>query len=392
MKNLTNNLCLYCCCILFAACIQEAPTNEFYTLNIEFAKKIRPFKYSPIELHEIRDNHIKKYDGKIKQRGGSSLFYYKQSYEIDLEEDETLCGLDADDDWIVNANYIDKTFMRHVIAYELFQNMHVNNLASNTQYVQLKLNNRYNGLYVLMEKPDKSSLCIDRSDTTAVIFKEPHIFRKSYDPVVPQKVGNFHQQTYPKITVDDKTDFIEEVRDFILHSTDKQFTEKFNRIFDLQSILDWHLILLVTNNSDGLLKNFYLYKIDTDTPLRISIWDYDHSFGRDGDNELNLDKRHLKIERSILFARLLEFDWYEEKLKNRWKVLNDEQILSAPALKKRIELKKKHILILAEKNFQKWAVGCRWYFDDNNFEKEVEIMLQFIDLRHDRLSHYFNNL
>ncbi len=47
-------------------------------------------------------------------------------------------------------------------------------------------------------------------------------------------------------------------------------------------------MLLLSNNGDGVMKNFLLYKIDSNTPFRIALWDYDHSFGRDGDNELNL--------------------------------------------------------------------------------------------------------
>ena len=332
------------------------------------------------------------YPGSIERRGGFSSSYAKHSYEIDLKEDVPLGGLPADDDWILNANYIDKTFLRHVIAYELFREMDSDNEAPKTAYLELALNGSYSGLYVLMEKLDRSSLQVDKSASAAVIFKEPQLFRESYDGVVAQDSLNFHQQTYPKLAEADKTDFIEGIRDFILTSTDTDFKAGMQTTFDLPNLVDWHLLLLVTNNSDGILKNFYLYKADAATPLRIAPWDYDHSFGRDGDNELNLDERPLRIKRSILFARLLKHAWYRAMLKERWTALNEKNLLSVAGLKQRITTKAAEVRPAAIRNFEVWPVDGPGYYDGNGFDEEIDIMLQFVDLRHDRLKSYFSGL
>ena len=49
----------------------------------------------------------------------------------------------------------------------------------------------------------------------------------------------------------------------------------------MENLIDWHILLLFTNNGDGLMKNYYFYKMDSETPFRFAIWDYDHTFGRD---------------------------------------------------------------------------------------------------------------
>lgn len=361
-----------------------------YIMNIEHVGEIPIDDKVDITLHLTKDSTS--YEARIERRGGFSIIYPKHSFEIDLKEDISLAGLPADDDWIVNANYIDKTFIRHVFSYDLFYRMDENNLVSKTEFVEVQLNGRYNGLYVLMEKLDKSSLNIDGSDSQAVIFKEPHIFRESYDNIVPQDVDNFHQQTYPKIEDEDKRATIELLREFILTSSASEFENSISELIDLENIIDWHLLLLVSNNNDGILKNFYLYKIDNVTPFRISPWDYDHSFGRDGDNELNLDERPLNIERSILFKRLLENQWYKDKLKTRWEDLNTSGILSATGLKNKISSESAAIKQLAERNFELWPITAEWYYDSNNFDQEIDIMLQFIDLRHERLTEYFDTI
>ncbi len=366
--------------------------DKFYLLNIEFNDLIPIDEKIEMNLCQTINEESITYEGKIERRGGFSISLPKHSYEIDLNDDISLAELPKDDDWILNANYIDKTFLRHVMSYELFTTMNENNIASKCKYVELKLNGVYNGLYVLMEKLDKSSLKICDEDSNAVIFKEPHIFRDTYEGIIPQNINNFHQQTYPKIEKRDKTAFIEEVREFILTSSDNNFTIGISGIFDIDNLIDWHLLLMISNNSDGILKNFYLYKTDKETPIRIAPWDYDHSFGRDCDNELNLDEYPLIIERSILFRRLLEFDWYKANLKERWMDMNNMNILSENGLKQRVIAKSNFIKELAKKNFEIWPVDNPWYFDSNNFEEEIEIIFKFIELRHNRLRDYFNNL
>ena len=395
----------YCFLIIlvFFSCSKEDPNTtspippnteglvveNFY---IECGEEIPIDNKIPMTLFMSNGDVIYPYEGLIERRGGFSLGFPKHSYELDFTEDLALADLPPDDDWIFNANYIDKTFLRNVLSYELFQSMHPNNLASKSKYIRLDLNQEDQGLYILMEKLDKSTLLFNGDDDASVIFKEPHIFRPSYDNISSQDPNNFHQQTYPKIEEEDKTVFIESVREFILDSSDENFTAEFENHFDLQSIIDWNLLLMITNNSDGILKNFYLYKINNNTPIRIAPWDYDHSFGRDGDNELNLDTRPLDINRSILFERLLTFEWYKTAIKNRWTELNGLNILSVSGLKEQIDTRAFQIQSFAELNFDIWSVSSQWYYDDNGFAQEIKIMNDFVDLRHARLVEYFDNL
>ena len=56
----------------------------------------------------------------------------------------------ADDDWVLYAGYNDKTLMRNVLAYETARRL--GRYASRTRFVEVTLNGRYHGVYVLMEK------------------------------------------------------------------------------------------------------------------------------------------------------------------------------------------------------------------------------------------------
>jgi hypothetical protein len=86
----------------------------------------------------------------IERRGQSSQMFPKKSYAVELARDTALLGMPEDDDWVLYAPYNDKTLMRNVVAYRtaaLF-----GRYAARTRFVRLRLNGRYHGVYVLMEK------------------------------------------------------------------------------------------------------------------------------------------------------------------------------------------------------------------------------------------------
>ena len=56
----------------------------------------------------------------------------------------------ADDDWVLYAAYNDKTLMRNAVAYATARRL--GRYAARTRFVEVRLNGRAHGVYVLMEK------------------------------------------------------------------------------------------------------------------------------------------------------------------------------------------------------------------------------------------------
>ncbi len=77
-------------------------------------------------------------------------------------------GLPKETDWVLNAPFIDRSFLRNVLAYDLFRCM--GRYASRTRYCELFLNGEYKGVYILMEKikRDKNRVNISKADSAAV--------------------------------------------------------------------------------------------------------------------------------------------------------------------------------------------------------------------------------
>jgi hypothetical protein len=390
MKLFNFRFSLFQCCIwivffVLTGCISK-PSNE---LQIVLKDTVVAENPSQVTV-SVSDN--KTLGANLKVRGGYSRMYPKNSYELSLDSEVSLYGLAADDDWILNANYIDKTFLRHTVSFSIFRSMSINNLSPKFKYVDLYINQDYQGLYVLMEKMDKSTLLAGISDSSSFIFKEPHLFRSSYLRINQSDTLNFHHQTFPNTSKVNKRDEIDTLRSFIINASDSLFSSHVFQIFDMQNIIDWNILLLLSNNSDGILKNFYMYKVNSQTPIRIAIWDYDHSFGRDGNNELNLNTRKLDVTRSILFKRLYQFSWYQTMLAQRWLSLNESDVLSLNGLQNRFLAEHQIIVEQAIKNESLWSNSSSNYFDKNNLFQEMGIISDFLELKHEELDFYFQNI
>lgn len=369
---------IVCCFLIFCSCKERIEVTTIYLYPKErlgWEKKV------PCTFVFCGKNCSQKITGGVKFRGGLSSKYDKHSFSVKLKESFPVAGLRKSKKWIVNANYIDKTFMRHKISFDLFREMDERNKSPTCSYVNVYKNDEYYGLFVLMERMDKNRLALDKNDSKAMIFKDVPVFTK--DTVGLMK---YEYQKYPKSS---KWKYINEFRDFLINASEEQFRNEISSWIDIENIVDWQLLLHFTNNGDGILKNFYLYKKGKNHPFRIAIWDYDHSFGRDGDNELNMLERRIGLRRSLLFDRLMDESYYREKLKRRWKELRDEDVFSVSNFKQKIN--QNHVIISSHitKNFERWPVDDKWYYDNNTYEMEIDTMIKFVALNLDSLDSFF---
>lgn len=378
-------LLLFSLFFLFACSTEE----RFSELHLQSDEAIEWNKEKPCILTLENGDERTILGASVKLRGGFSAKFFKHSFTLELESDYPLLGLPENDDWILNANYIDKTMMRHKLSYDIFREMSEVNEAPRSTFFQLQLNTKYEGLYLLMEKVNAGYLGLNKKDSMAMLFKDPPVFRVE-DRIAVADSNNYFEQKYPKIKKRDQSDHMLELRRLILESDEETFRSEVGSWMDLDNIIDWHLMILFSNNGDGILKNFYLYKKDSSTPFRICIWDYDHSFGRDGDNELNIAERNANPLRNILLKRLVETntDSYNERLKERWEDLRGSYFSEKHFLEL---IDENHEVIKNEigKNFGRWPVDSEDYFDANTYEQDVEILKEYFKKRIPELDEMF---
>ena len=92
----------------------------------------------------------------IEIRGSYSATLPQKPFGIETRDIQgnnnnvSLFGMPQENDWILIANYNDKTFLRNVLAFDLFEKM--GHYAPRTKLCEVVINDIYNGIYVFTEK------------------------------------------------------------------------------------------------------------------------------------------------------------------------------------------------------------------------------------------------
>ena len=388
MKSLSRYIVFFIGVMLLFSCENEGEIKPTYNLpNINISYDTLSSNYKVPCVITIGDTLLLK--GKIKQRGGSSIGYPKKSYTVKLSKKISLYGLRENKSWVFTSSYLEKSLMRNILSYDLFRSWDTNNFAPKIELIEFFHNDNYEGIYQLTEKVDRSSLRINKK-AEGVIFKDCAVFSKTY--IEPQTGETYYHQKYPDPKKYDATLLMDSIKEFILNSTDSVFAKEMEQEFDIQNIIDWQIMIMLSNNGDAVYKNFYLYRESKKAKFKIALWDYDSGFGRDTDNELNLVKTTSHWERNSLLDRLYNQDVnnYQERLHTRWKVLRESGKISVDDFESRVSKLALQLEPFVGRNFTRWPVTNSYYWDKYTWEQEIGVLKEFINLRIPQLDEKFN--
>lgn len=248
------------------------------------------------------------YSGKalIEYRGASSQVFAKKSYGFKLVDncgttkDIPLLGLPQEHDWVLYAPYTDKSLMRNYITYQLALAM--GNYASRSQFVEVVVNDQYQGVYLLMEKIKRDSKRVNISQLTpkdnfgdditgGYIVKLDKVnghgsggWYSSVRANSPVNKTTFFQYEYPKdtvITIAQKNYIKSYIDSFELAVFDKNFnhpTKGYKKFIELNSFIDHFIINELSKNVDAYRLSTYLYKNKCSKGGKLCIgpvWDFD---------------------------------------------------------------------------------------------------------------------
>jgi hypothetical protein len=249
----------------------------------------------------------------IEIRGATSVVLPKKSYDIELQDERggdrklPLAGLPSDSDWALHGCGNDPTCLRNALAYAIAGEL--GRYAPRTRFVEVLLDGRYLGVYLLVERIRRDGHRVDlpkpaddagKGDITGgYIFKLDLAEGRPGDPVprdwvspVSPMVYSYHYPRFDQITAAQKAYLQGHVAAFekLMNSGLWNDRERGYRAWlDVPSWVDFALIQELSNNLDAYLKSHYFQKWPASRGNRMAlgpIWDFDNAFGgtavRDG--------------------------------------------------------------------------------------------------------------
>lgn len=255
------------------------------------------------------------YNGKIgiEIRGHSSQMFPKKQYGIELRDSSgnsvntSLLGIPSESDWVLNASYTDKTFLRNVLTYKLGNDM--GRYASRTRFCEVVINNQYMGLYILQEKVKRDKnrvnikkleandisgdaltggyiMKIDRIDPGDKYFNSvfPSVYPKT--PGKPSPISYIHVYPNADNILPVQQDYIKNyITQFETSLSKSTYNDPFLGYYDyidMDAFVDYFLINEFVKTVDAYRLSAYMYKNRDSEGGKLvlgPIWDYDLSFG-----------------------------------------------------------------------------------------------------------------
>ena len=326
------------------------------------------------------------FEAMVRIHGATSQAYPKKSLAFSLKEPVALLPERKGADWVLNAAYIDRSLMRHKLSYDLFKSLSAPGAprhAASSDFCEIELNGQYQGVYLLMERIDAALLgwpAFQSNDSThAVIYK------------AIDHAANFHQggrggfeQRLPDPLTKVYWSPLEELTGFIAKASEPDFFSKTNGIasrLDLDNAIDFHLLVLLTSNLDGITKNFLIARSQPspEKPQRFFFmpWDYDATFGRNWNADRAGPDAWLS---NHLFDRLLRNADYRARWEKRWTQLRSAQF-SRESIVRMIDQNAARLGEAASRNAAKWPTAGGWYPDALTFEQDLAQMKKWIEER-----------
>ena len=242
----------------------------------------------------------------IELRGSSSQGFPKKPYSIELRNDKgednpfALCGFPVESDYILFASYNEKSLMHNVFTMSLGRQM--NMYSSRTKYVEVILNDSYQGVYVLMEKVkvDKNRVNISdlsTQDNTGDQITGGYIVKidkgtgtslGSFKSNYPNKYGKVSEYFYhaPKLINTNQKAYIKNYiyafESAINTVSPKDTLNGYRKFIDVKSFIKIFILNEISRNVDGYRISSYFHK-DKDSKGGKLVagppWDYDISYG-----------------------------------------------------------------------------------------------------------------
>ena len=247
----------------------------------------------------------------IEYRGAGAQRYQKKPYNFKLRDSQhnkreaELLNLRNDNSWILDGMYLDIAHMRNRVCFELWNQFNKPyyvdekpkaSSGTHGEYVEVFINGEYMGMFILSDRIDRKQYQIDQHDGHT---KGGYIYKaKGWSAACRMKecptVSNSDyywdaaeiEQEYPA-EEDGKPNFeyMANVIRFVSESSKEEFSERFEEVFDTNSVVDAFILLNMIVADDNIGRNTFwiIRNVETAPKVMHGVWDLDGSLGRNWD-------------------------------------------------------------------------------------------------------------
>jgi len=350
----------------------------------------------------------------IRGRGNSTWWLPKKPYRIKFNNKRHLLNMKDDaKDWVLLANYADKTLIRNAVAFEIGQYLNME-FTPSVKFADVYLNTVFIGNYMVTDQIEvgKNRVNIEQLDTVDVA--EPTISGgylierdgfANQEPIsyfitsksVPFSVKDPDPDVIKPAQMTYLTTFVQNQEDTLFSTNWKDSLTGYKAILDTASFLRWYIASELTGNIDCFWSTS-MYKRRNDPKLYYGpLWDFDIAF--------NNDKRKYDISQVRMLAtafpaagdnnawisRIATDPWFKIAVNYMWKGIVAKGVKNH--IQNYIDSLVTVLSASINKNYEKWPtldtlIYNEWY-KYPTYQEYVNVLKSYIDTRVDFLTTSF---
>lgn len=255
----------------------EAPAVGELRLEMDPVDAEALFRKDPYDTSRFAARVVdgeRRLEGKIAVKGSFSRHFLKKSLLLTLPAGQAWQGRRR---LALNAMATDPTQAREWLAWDLIRRL--GTIGPQVEFRRLYVNGAYIGLYLDIEWMDEAMFARLGLDQGSFFQPNDEGFCGDLTPASLTQAEFCWSRLFPR-----EAD-LSPLRALIAEidtTPAERFDAFLDQRFDAQSVIDWLLINLLTQDGDTYNKNYFLH-LSKDGRWRVIPWDYDLSWGRVAD-------------------------------------------------------------------------------------------------------------
>ena len=365
---------------LVSGCSDDAPEQPqpadvaavpVITIETEGQKEITSdteYQKATINISGAENQPNVRLSGRIRGRGNATwLSYPKKPYKIKLSTEYNVLGFPANRDWVLLAEYTDKSLLRTTYMCEVGKALGMDYVV-NCQHVELTLNGEYLGAYLLTDQVERGWQRVNVPKGGFIIEKDTYYFMEPLYFTTRDFSLNFTFK-HPDASDGDIvkgdanyvfiTDFMRVLEEELLRIPAD--CESYKKHADITSFARWYILEEVLGNWDPNM--YYVLPSREGKLTNVPCWDSEWSLGlAQGGNLTNATgwyeppykpQSDMEIWSQWAYLQCMFKDpAFVAEVKEQWRLFYPK----IPSVVKAVEQRKKQVALIQAKNFDVWPV------------------------------------
>lgn len=345
-------------------------------------------------------------DMEIRGRGNYSWELDKKSYRLKLSEQQKLLGVGdgKSKSWVLLANHCDQSLLRNSVVHAFAGMMSGIDYAPEFINVEVYLNGRYNGVYLLCEpiSVNKNRVNINEDvESGTDIGYLIQMTEYAEDPKfrVDNETYEIKNDLSTKLsTAKSQQQYIQTYVTKCWKAVESGNQQEIEALIDIDSAVDTYLVEEFSKNLDVGWDSFYFHKDRGGKLVFGPIWDFDLALGNANEGCEEYTDLYVaqsgKDQSNPWYYTLMEQDWFRTKVAERW--LSDEVQNLVKGLPDMVTSSAKESYKSLCRNFECWdifgeSINRETYYITSlsTYEEHYEYLAEWITNRAEWLTSFF---